>query len=96
MKKNILFLGLVVLITSFAAMAMQWSKVEDSCEKCTINDTERKCGKCGGFMESGEGEYQTGGWFKYTYTCKDCKHSCTYKFRSAPKTQKKTTACSHS
>lgn len=84
MKKNIL-LGLVVLITSFAAMAMQWSKVEDTCGKCKINDLERKCGKCGGFMESGKSEYQTGGWLKSPYTCKECKHSCTYKCRGRRK-----------
>lgn len=78
MKKNIL-LGLVVLITSFAAMAMQWSKVEDTCGKCKINDLERKCGKCGGFMESDPGEIVKGDWLKSTYTCKKCDHSCIYK-----------------
>lgn len=60
-------------------MAMQWSKVEDSCGKCKITDLERKCGKCGGFMEEGEGEYVKGGWIKSPYTCKKCSHSCTYK-----------------
>ncbi|MBO5028872.1 MAG: hypothetical protein J6C59_04575 [Muribaculaceae bacterium] len=78
MKENIL-LGLVVLITSFAAMAMQWSKVEDTCGKCKINDLERKCGKCGGFMESDQGEIVKGDWLKSTYTCKKCDHSCIYK-----------------
>lgn len=78
MKKNIL-LGFIILITSFTAMAMQWSKVEDTCGKCKITDLERKCGKCGGFMEEGEGVYVKGGWIKSPYTCKKCSHSCTYK-----------------
>lgn len=78
MKKNIL-LGLIILITSFSMMAMQWSEMEDSCEKCKINDVDRKCGKCGGFMNSDEGVYLPGGWVKNTYTCKICNHSCTYK-----------------
>lgn len=81
-KKNILLVFAIMLITSLSVMAMQWSKVSDSCGKCKINDTERKCGECGGYMNSGKDQYVPGGWLKSTYTCKECSHSCVYKCKN--------------
>ena len=57
---------------------LKWVCVSDDCGKCVINDTERKCGKCGGYMKSGKDKVD-GEYVKCTYTCKKCGHSCVYK-----------------
>lgn len=61
-----------------------WVKVSDpGCNKCVMNDLERKCGKpnCGGFMASvdGTGKYVEGGYLQYNYKCKKCGHTITYR-----------------
>ena len=45
-----------------------------------MNNTDRICGKCGGFMAQvdGTGSYE-GGYIKYDYKCKKCGHTITYK-----------------
>lgn len=80
-KKVLLAVTIVVMTVSASAMiaGMQWSKVQDTCGKCKINSIDRKCGKCGGFMNSGQGEYVGNGWLKSTYTCSKCNHSAIYK-----------------
>lgn len=85
MKKKTLLLAIAIITaittTLAAAMASSWVCVQDSCKKCAITDTTRKCGKCGSFMESGKGEYKGDGYIQNTYKCKNsnCGHTCVYK-----------------
>lgn len=83
MKKKV---GLGILLTLFsicvfAVGGMVWSKVQDDCGKCVINDTTRKCGKCGNSMTSTYLE-RDGQWIIYKYKCKKCSHSCIYKVKN--------------
>jgi len=81
MKKKVLLTILTIVFAISASsmiLLMQWSKVEDTCGKCKINDIERKCGKCGGFMNSSNDRI-TNGWLISTYTCNKCRHSAIYK-----------------
>ena len=57
MKKKVLSaISAIVVVASASAMAAgQWVCIQDKCGKCVINDTERECGRCGGFMKSGDG-----------------------------------------
>ena len=81
MKKSIVFLAafFVVALAALAATGMKWVCVHDSCGKCVINDIDRKCGLCGGFMKSGKSEWKPGDWIQSTYTCKKCNHQAIYK-----------------
>lgn len=81
MKKKVLSaISAIVVVASASAMAAgQWVCIQDKCGKCVINDTERECGRCGGFMNSGDGEYVGNGFVKSTYTCKSCGHAVIYK-----------------
>lgn len=80
-KKVLLVCTVIVMVISASAMmaGMQWSEVQDSCGKCKINDTDRKCGKCGGFMSSSNDKYLGKGWTQSTYTCGKCSHTAIYK-----------------
>lgn len=57
-----------------------WVKISDDCDKCVVNDTDRKCGKCGGFLSEKCTEVK-GGYIYYTLTCKICSHNCKYKVK---------------
>ncbi len=46
----------------------------DSCGRCVIDDTNRRCGKCGGFMEGNKSVVE-GNYIKTSFTCNDCGHS---------------------
>ena len=98
MKKLLIFVS-VCLMTAFCAWATlakdaestssssgNWVKVDDDCGKCIMNDTTRKCGKDGGFMESvGRAKIVKGSdgkeYIQYTYRCKTCGHGITYRNR---------------
>ena len=85
MKKKVLLFAaatLICLSAGAAVMGMKWAKVSDPCGKCVINDTTRKCGKCGGFMNSTSSDDLPDNWVKSTYTCKECGHSCIYKCKN--------------
>lgn len=57
-----------------------WVKVSDSCGKCKMNNTDRICGKCGGFMAGVDGTSSyDNGYIKSDYKCKKCGHTITYK-----------------
>lgn len=87
MKKNVLTVVTAVTLALSAtagitAVMSSWVKVSDpDCNKCVMNDIDRKCGKCGGFMESvdGTGKFESDGYLKYNYKCKKCGHVITYK-----------------
>ena len=81
MKKSIFFLAafFIVAMTAFAVTRMKWICVEDTCERCIINDDTRKCGVCGGFMNSGKDVVKPGGWVQSPYTCNKCGHQTIYK-----------------
>ena len=82
MKRKLLLMATATLLAFavYATTASQWVKVNDSCNKCVMNDSTRKCGKCGGFMESvsGTSTYDNG-YVKSNYKCKKCGHTITYK-----------------
>lgn len=86
MKKKVFTVvtAVVIAVSSSAAIAAvmgTWVKVSDSCGRCVMDDINRKCGKCGGFMYSvpGTGSYEKGGYLKYDYKCSKCDHVITYK-----------------
>lgn len=65
---------------SAIAMGSSWVVVSDDCKKCIMNDTTRKCGKCGGFMASvPKTSSVDGSYIKSDYKCNDCGHRITYK-----------------
>ena len=75
----------MVLTASGIAATGPWIKVNDSCGKCNITQTEYTCGKCGSAMSaSWKWEDDSMKYMLYTFTCKDrnkkgCKHSCQFK-----------------
>ena len=82
-KLSMMVIDFVIAASSFAAITTvmsTWIMVSDSCHRCVINDTTRKCGKDGGFMAQvdGSGSYD-GPYLKYDYRCKKCGHTVTYK-----------------
>lgn len=87
MKKKVLLFAaaaLICLSAGAAVMGMKWVKVSDPCGKCVINDTDRKCGECGGFMTYSPREdvYLPDGWVKSIFRCKNnSKHYCIYKYK---------------
>ena len=80
MKKKIL--TLIAIFMSVAVLAAVSGIViySDPCNKCVITKTDRKCGKCSGFMESTYdkklSETKKDGNAYYTYKCKKCGHEC--------------------
>lgn len=80
MKKKIIFVFAAILSVSvFAAgYGITYKKVSDSCGKCQITETQRKCGLCGGSMSSKLVDSST---LEYEYTCTKCKHTCKYKIK---------------
>lgn len=89
MKKKNLFLfiatALLLSVSVFAAskgsLKGSWSAVSDSCEKCVVNYIDRKCGKCGGFLEQEGKEKLEGDFSESTFKCKDCSHTCVFKVK---------------
>lgn len=75
-KKLILscFLALTMVGVAFAAEAV-YNCEEDSCGKCVVSHTSKKCGKCGGKMYSRDmksvpGTSNLEAWFE----CERCGH----------------------
>ena len=82
MRKKVLMIaaaGILAVSAPAALLAMKgWHVINDSgCNKCVITDVERKCGKCGGFLESKKKKKSNtkGVSYEATFTCKKCKHS---------------------
>ena len=80
MKKTIISLVTIFIVAFAAFAASNWVCVQDTCGKCVINDTDRECGKCGGFMNGGRNEVK-GKYLQSTYTCKKCGHKAIYKYK---------------
>ncbi len=89
MKKKVLALSIsaiLVLSASAAVMAIQgWRVISDpGCNKCVITDTERKCGKCGSFMTTGEMQKSEKGYvWEADFTCSNSK--CGHTVRGGSK-----------
>ncbi len=89
MKKRTLLLLAVFAATIVCAATAAAGIViySDSCKKCVITNTERKCGKCGGHMSSTYDkkltEQKKDGYAYYTYSCsnKSCNHECYGKLK---------------
>lgn len=85
MKKKLLLCSAVAFV-AFAAFAasMQWVRLNDGgCGRCHMTDTERECGKCGGFMAGQGGAKYVDGtraqydeWFK----CNKCGHTSKWRY----------------
>ncbi|MBR3443877.1 MAG: hypothetical protein IKG96_09515 [Bacteroidaceae bacterium] len=82
MKRNLLVALAAIAITLSSSAAIfatkGWHVISDpNCNKCTITNSERICGKCGGFLESGTMKKSNtkGVSYEATFTCKKCKHS---------------------
>lgn len=86
MKKRILMSSAVALFVAFAAFAagMSWERMSDqNCGRCKMNDTERVCGRCGGFMASkGGANYVPGTRAQYEewFECNDCHHQSKWRY----------------
>lgn len=87
MKKKFLLGAAVALFVSIAAYAANhYTCIQDSCGKCYVNETERVCGKCGGWLDSQDSKSIPGAdcakepcvqaWFK----CKKCGHQSKWKW----------------
>ena len=87
MKKKMMLLGIsfaVLFSASAMVMGFTYQKIDDSdCDKCSItNDgVNRKCGKCGGWLDGGKAEIIDGNWLKATFTCTKCQHSSVWKYK---------------
>lgn len=85
MKKKNLFLfiatALLLSVSVFAASKGSWSVVSDSCGKCQVNNIDRVCGKCSGFLEQDGKDNFKGDYCETTYKCKDCSHTCVFKVK---------------
>ena len=83
-KKNLfLFIATALLLSDsvFAASKGSWSVVSDSCGKCQVNNIDRVCGKCSGFLEQDGKDNFKGDYCETTYKCKDCSHTCVFKVK---------------
>lgn len=81
-KKSLLLLiaASIITISAFAASGV-WYRVSDSCNKCVVNDIDRICGKCKGFLnQDGESENK-GDYLESKYKCNNCPHTCTFKVK---------------
>ena len=62
-------------------------RVQDDCGKCLFTDTERKCGRCGGFMNSVpySAKYVKGSdgknYVQENFKCNKCSHGVTFRYR---------------
>ncbi len=83
MKKIKKRLLIGILLTIIGGGVYVTSYEMKACNKCVINDAtgERKCGKCGGFMEIIKNHYEDG-YLYSTYECKNCKHHTSTKTKS--------------
>ena len=82
MKRNYFILAMLAILTMSATMGTKMVLVEDSCKKCSITETSYTCGKCQhGMSIKQEWEDDTMKWMKCTFTCKNCSHKCTYKYK---------------
>lgn len=88
MKKKVLTMVAIVIMaisasaTITAVMGGKWIRISDSCKKCVMSDTERKCGICGGFMESiGKTEITDDNWGESNFRCKKCGHTIRYRWK---------------
>lgn len=76
------------MITSPSPAKSDWVKVQDDCGKCVMDDVNRKCGKCGGFMaEDGKKGKPVKGsdghqYYQQGYKCKQCGHPNIYRYRT--------------
>lgn len=80
MKKKVLFLLAVIIAvaaTAVFAAGGSWKVIDDpDCNKCVINNVDRKCGNCGGFLTSGKMETSDKGYiYECTFTCSTCSHT---------------------
>ena len=88
MKKKFLLGGAVALFVTFAAFAagMNYVRLIDTdkyCNnRCKINDTERVCGKCGGFMAGQGATYVEGTTAQYDewFKCNKCNHVSKWRY----------------
>lgn len=82
MKKVLLLLVAMCVISYVLAASWKWEKVNDSCNKCTITETERECGKCSSFLNQKDIKIE-GNYIIYTYECSNsnCRHNCIFKKR---------------
>lgn len=88
MKKNLfILLAVIIAVTASAVFAAggSWRVIKDSnCNKCVINNVDRKCGQCGSFMKSGKMENSDNGYFyEATFTCTNA--NCGHTVRGAYK-----------
>lgn len=77
-KRLFLFIATALLTISVFAASRAWYVVSDSCRKCQVNDTVRKCGKCGGFLDQQGESRPKGDFLESTYKCRDCSHTCIF------------------
>ena len=91
MKKvmmSIALAAIVLLSASAMVMKLTYVKVTDNgCgNKCFISNADegftRKCGKCGGFLNGGRARIIEGDWWLATFTCKECGHQSTWKYKN--------------
>lgn len=80
-KSLFLFIATALLTISVFAASKVWYVVSDSCGKCIVDNTNRKCGKCGGFLEQKGASRVKGDFLESTYKCKDCSHTCIFKVK---------------
>lgn len=80
-KKILLFLAVIIAVTTSVVFAAggSWKVINDpDCNKCVINNVDRKCGQCGSFMKSGKMETSDQGYiYETTFTCtnSNCGHT---------------------
>ncbi len=79
-KLAIIVAVLLSIVTIGVVYAARLSPYSDSCGKCDIHDSVRKCGKCSGFLSNYENKYENGYLYSY-YQCKKCGHNCWHKQR---------------
>lgn len=77
MKKYVFIIGLVAFFIAlpnrvYSQQNSKKPKKELECG-CEINDVDRKCGKCGGFLISHWNKYLTNNFIAFDYECRDCK-----------------------
>ena len=83
MKKNVFVIGLMAFLIAlpnhvYSQQNSRKPKKELECG-CVINDVDRKCGKCGGFLESNLISMKpiARGFYTFDYKCRSCPHKHT-------------------
>ena len=78
MKRSVLLLGALILFIAcpiyVSAQQSKRPKKELPCG-CEINDVDRKCGKCGGFLTSKWLKNLPNNYIAFNYNCRDCPHN---------------------